>query len=314
MSRRAREETLMRRYLLNELSSVQRDQVEQRFFQDPEYFDELATLEEELVDDYARGGLSPEERQRFEKEWIISPERRERVDAAKALFGILREESRSTRPGMVAAVPVRKARVAGFQWALAAATFIMALGALWLVPERSRLRDDLRDARERQTRLERSTEELRRRLESERMRNSELNELLRRERASSSSLQQGVEARTPEPGVVALVLPTGVTRSGADQRPLIVPAGATLVRLQVDIPGDRHSGRLHAVLRTPETTNIWSQDVVLPERAAARTARLSVPIPSPVLPDGDYILTVQTYLPNGDREDLTSRAFRVVRR
>ena len=75
----------MTRYLLGELSEQEQAALEKRYFADREVFNQLLQVEGELVDDHARGQLSTEMRQRFERSYLTHPSRRERVEFAKAL-------------------------------------------------------------------------------------------------------------------------------------------------------------------------------------------------------------------------------------
>lgn len=311
------QEALMVHYLLNELSSAERDQIEQRFFQDPDYFEELQAVEEELIDDYARGALAPTERERFEREWLVSSVRRKRVDMAKALIAGLREGRQQVPSASIASVPVRiHARAVWFPWALAAAAIIAAVAALWLAWERSRqsndLVNDLAAVHQQRADLERANQDLLRQLGDARARNNDLGEQLRREHVPPSP-QSGLSPKSSDRLTVAFVLPPGLTRSASDENRLLLPKAAAAVRLQVEVNNDFERQRYHAVLRAPEGGDVWSQDVSA-ARLRGAPARVVMTIPAAALPDGDYILTLQAYLPTGDVEDVTSRAFRILRR
>jgi hypothetical protein len=167
VQREGPEKALMVHYLLNELSSREREQIEQRCFQDPDYFDALQSVEEELVDDYARGALTAAQRERFEREWLISPDRRERVETVQALIAALREGTPEIRPASIASVPIHHARPAWFPWALAAAAIIAAVGAaiiaavgaMWVVPERDPHRSDVVAVHQERAELRQATQD-----------------------------------------------------------------------------------------------------------------------------------------------------------
>ncbi len=73
------------RYLFNELSESERDYFEERIFgdEDPALF--MDDVEKDLVDEYVRGELEFDEKRRFEKEYLISDLRQNRVDMARIL-------------------------------------------------------------------------------------------------------------------------------------------------------------------------------------------------------------------------------------
>jgi hypothetical protein len=308
------QEAVMVDYLLNGLSAAEREQIERRFFQEPAHFEELQAVEEELVDDYARGAMNPAQHERFEREWLISLERRKRVDIAKAVIVILREATQQVPSASIASVPAHiHPRPAWFPWALAAVAIIAAVGTLSLVWERSRLRDDLIGIRQERGRLEQANQELERELANARARNNDLDEQLRRARERRSPSQADVSPRTPDSLTIAFVLPPGLTRSASDENRLLLPKAAAAVRLQVDVTDDLERQGYRAVLRVPEGGDVWSQDVLAAHRPGARV-RVAVTIPAAALPDGDYILTLQAYSPTGDVEDVSSRAFRILRK
>ncbi len=72
-------------YFLRELSDEERDSIEERLFSDTsfsEYFDEV---EYDLIDDYVRGEMDVQTRQRFESRYLTTEKRRLRVAAAGTL-------------------------------------------------------------------------------------------------------------------------------------------------------------------------------------------------------------------------------------
>jgi anti-sigma factor RsiW len=84
-------ENLIARYLLGELSEEQQVAIEDRAFADQKYLASITSVENDLIDEYVRNELSPAERQRFEKQFLASAERRKRVEFARALAGVIEE-------------------------------------------------------------------------------------------------------------------------------------------------------------------------------------------------------------------------------
>jgi hypothetical protein len=70
----------MLRYLLGELPRYQHKQVEQKFFSDNAFFDQLLEVEEELINDYVLGRLQEAERLQFERNFLNTPQRRRKVE------------------------------------------------------------------------------------------------------------------------------------------------------------------------------------------------------------------------------------------
>lgn len=85
MGNRIEEEAELRHYLLGELGEQERWAVEERLFLDGEYLLQLQALEDELLDAYVYGDLTPDERGRVERELLSRPGRRADVRFAHAL-------------------------------------------------------------------------------------------------------------------------------------------------------------------------------------------------------------------------------------
>src|SRR5258708_23356223 len=86
-------EQTMTRYLLGELSDAEQAALEEKYFTDPQVFDKMVKTENELVDDYARGQLTPRLRERFEHYYLARPGRRERAKFAQVFVAKLDHDS-----------------------------------------------------------------------------------------------------------------------------------------------------------------------------------------------------------------------------
>jgi CHAT domain-containing protein len=85
MARNYDEQGSIRQYLLNQISADEQHQIEQRLLTDDEFFDQLQASEDELVDQYLAGNLGRDEAAMFEKHFLITPERRQKLRFAEAL-------------------------------------------------------------------------------------------------------------------------------------------------------------------------------------------------------------------------------------
>jgi anti-sigma factor RsiW len=72
-------------YLLGELTEEEQSRLEEEYFADPAFFQEVRARRDDLIDAYLRGELSPDERARFETYFMATPRRRERVEFARTL-------------------------------------------------------------------------------------------------------------------------------------------------------------------------------------------------------------------------------------
>src|SRR5262245_62888470 len=89
----AEEVILIRRYLLGEIAEQDRNLIEVRLLTDPQYFNQLVRVEEELTDQYLRYELSQHEREMFENHFMNAPERREDVAFARVLHRYVSSEA-----------------------------------------------------------------------------------------------------------------------------------------------------------------------------------------------------------------------------
>jgi hypothetical protein len=86
MDTKTSDEDVLRGYLLGRLAPETREAVETRLFSDDRAFwEHLCLVEEELIDEYARGGLDGEESARFERDFLRTDERRAKLELARAL-------------------------------------------------------------------------------------------------------------------------------------------------------------------------------------------------------------------------------------
>src|SRR5205085_3921808 len=79
------DEKTIRQYLLGELAEAEMSSFEERLMIDDELFKLLLFVEDELIDERAAGELSAEEQARFDAYFLATPQRRERLELARAL-------------------------------------------------------------------------------------------------------------------------------------------------------------------------------------------------------------------------------------
>src|SRR5215470_3409655 len=170
------DELLLVKYLLGDLSQEEQAQIEDRAFADPDYLVVLQAVEVDLIDAYVNGELSAAERRRFERQFLVSPERRKKVAFARDLARVAAEAKAAE------AVPAWRVSAwqsflralrgwhPALQFAAGLAAVILAVGVSWLtvanISMRSRIAGLESNGRELQTR----SEELRRQLEQEQAR------------------------------------------------------------------------------------------------------------------------------------------------
>jgi hypothetical protein len=77
----------LRAYLLGELKHGSRTRLEQAYFQSAWLYERMKLVEEDLISAYVQRHLSPSARQRFEREYLTSPERAIKVERTRLVTG-----------------------------------------------------------------------------------------------------------------------------------------------------------------------------------------------------------------------------------
>src|SRR4051812_7338736 len=85
------DESLLVRYLLGNLTEEEQVRVEDQAFAEPDYLRAIEAAEADLIDYYVRGELAQADRQAFERRFLTSPQRRGKVEFARALARVTAE-------------------------------------------------------------------------------------------------------------------------------------------------------------------------------------------------------------------------------
>ena len=155
---RTQEEKEMARYLLGELPEVEQEAFEEKLFLDDDWFDRLRVVEMELIEDYVQGRMSAADRAQFERGFLTTPERAEKIANARALFRHAADLSPLASTATLEAEPGIWARLSSyfripnyaFQYAATAAVVVLTIGVLWLAYDRVSLKDQIELARNQQ--------------------------------------------------------------------------------------------------------------------------------------------------------------------
>jgi CHAT domain-containing protein/tetratricopeptide (TPR) repeat protein len=109
----------IRRYLLGQLTDGAREEIEQDLLTNGELFEELLVVEDELIDEYLGGRLSADEQAGFEKHFLSTSERHEKLRFGKAFDKYLSTQA--------ATASVRELKPRRAQWAWTQAFFASPL-------------------------------------------------------------------------------------------------------------------------------------------------------------------------------------------
>src|SRR5215813_12018358 len=128
------------RYLLGELSEQERERVIDGYLADDEFFEQMLSVEEDLIGDYARDQLPRAQRERFEERYLATPQGLHRVKRAKAFVNAISEAQRSKSLWVQSLLRYIRGPYLIPKYSLAAAALLVSLGGAWLVVDRVRVR------------------------------------------------------------------------------------------------------------------------------------------------------------------------------
>lgn len=148
MAARSLADTKRIRYLLDLCSQAERERIEAEYFKDDAAFQAMLTAEDDLIDAYARGELTPEERRKFETEFLISGHARDRVQFARAFSAVISSTSLvETRPRAAWLNIFESLRRWPLRIATVAGVIVVVVALSWIFVVRKRMSDEMRELR-----------------------------------------------------------------------------------------------------------------------------------------------------------------------
>jgi hypothetical protein len=303
------EKTRIDSYLLGELSDIEREALEERFFADDEFFNELEAAEMMLIDRYVRNQMSTAEREKMEQNYLVTPERRAKVVDAKAFHNELKTLRVPTVVQENAKASWYERLFGGLglsfsamQLAGASAIVILTLAVGWLFYDSMRLRQEVLVARNEQAETENSLRN--RQLEQK---ERELQDKISAQNSSSetvNTLEDEVEQLKHDLEEARKKVPANNAENPEGQRtPLIatvfligarggnVPTQIDLVKgikiLNLKIPVNPSDGSMFEIKITGDSGVILDSGGVAP-RAIQGGRLLSINIPAEKMHEGFY--------------------------
>jgi hypothetical protein len=302
----AEEVILIRRYLLGEITEQDRDPIEARLLTDPQYFNQLVRVEDELTDQYVRRELSQHEREMFEGHFMTAPQRRENVAFAMALHRYVSSEANGRRVAGGARARTAFLTYLSPRWrmarnaSLACAALLLAVAVAWLLMETARLQRRLAEVGAERAESSRLGQELQRRLDEQRSQGEDLARQLENSRGRLAQLDREVARLSKASGriqtvagVLSLALLPGLGRDAADTAQTttaVLGPGARRLRLELETD---HPGftRYRAELLTAEGDLVWRRDA-LRERPTSNGKVVVITLPVALLTKNAYLVTL----------------------
>ena len=301
------------RYLLGDLSEQEQAALEESYFRDPNVFNQILKVESELVDAYARGSLSAEMREQFERSYLKHPSRRNRVEFARALTTRIDERERSLARNEQSAFQIswKQKLFAAFvgpkpawRFAMALVILLLAIAGVWWWRQQ-REAAQIQARREQQQQREREQPAPQRPSETPKP-----EERVAQTPAEVPKPSPGSNTN-PTPSIVSLALTVGSVRSAesGSTQTLIIPHEIAQAQILLQLKDDSY-GRYRVSLQKIGGSEIFKQSNVRPRKTKAG-ARFIFTVPTRQLTSGEYALTLSGINPNGEVDDLSKSLFRV---
>jgi cell division protein FtsB len=349
MNQQVPDEDFIRRYLLGELTEDAQRRIEERLFAEDEFYEYYLTaedrVEDELIDQYVGGEMSPQERERFDRIFLSTPQRIKKLKLVQALHGYVNSmapgaqerppqqsfDGHSATDGAVAAEwwSQSQAILTRPQRLFTALALILLLAAVFVAPlyiKSRRLEAEMAALRSQQQPQPTPGQNLQQELSRLRASNDELAASLRRaeeERALTEQRLSTLEARARETAgakprsspsrILSLALPLLRDRGAGQVNPLKPSPGTTYARLLLGLGALDFSGykSFQAEVSEAGGSVVLTRNGLRASTVGEPHVTLTVPVRR--LPDGDYVVRLRGLSESGEPSLIGAYDFRVTR-
>jgi hypothetical protein len=306
MNKTAHNDAAMKKYLLGELFGAELDELERQYLADNELFEQLLLVEDDLIDQYARGELNATERTHFERQLLATPGQRERLVNARVLLTVTRAQ-RTTPVNLQSA---RSSKWPSWASALSQRTGALAFVTLLLfvigggIAVRSWQRNAALKRLEAQRQLAPHKQpEVQPTLLTQPV---DKEQALPQKAESPATLPSAGRA----PQVATFVLPLTLTR-GENATTFVLKPGIEKVRLQLQIAGGGYK-RYRAELQSADGDHLQTFVGMKPQYSTSGQVLL-FNLPAKILNRNDYVLRLSGIGEDGLAEEAGFFSFRVTR-
>lgn len=345
----AKSDDLIKRFLLGELSEEERAQVEERFLADNDFFEEVLSAEDALMDQYVLGQLSGQQLERAKTLFQTSPGQKREVEFTKKLVASLRgagleknqtaadithtafaettdkihsrneiisanSESEST-PGAFSLIPLDlrnlTPRSTAVGWLFVSLVCLSLLSWVLYFYYQKRTWEAQMAA------VERTNQDAREKLSELMQGKEELNRKLedekeRRERAEELIAQ--LQARKPDgitkpDRIISILLTPANLDRGGNSKTISLKAGSKRVRLQLQLGEGQHSSLYSVLLTTFDGRRVWSKDSI--DASQIKQGRLTLVLPPSLLEHEDYRIELKGLSDSGEFVHVADYIFKV---
>jgi hypothetical protein len=276
-------------YFLGELPAERQSRLEDACFDSEEFAAFVTAVESELIDEYARGGLTAIERQHFERNYLVNDQRIARVEFAVYLrrqfapdYLPQRESGRRwLRSFFTPAV---------LKWATAFASILLGWWAIsTMLGQRTRAPKD-----------------------------EVITQVTQKQTTEPTPSATTAPSPRPSPNVVtgrviaAITLTAGSSRDNSRPTPVLkLSSITTAADFRLILEGETYT-RYRAELQTRDGRAIWREGKLKPQTNAGSQREILVRAPAGKLADGDYVLYLYGIDKDGESAP-NDYSFRVIR-
>jgi cell division protein FtsL len=289
------------RYLLRELPEDQVEEIEQRYFTNEDWFDELRRVEAELIDSYVAGELDSDQKKKFEQLYLSMPEGKSRVRFAEALRVKASE------------LPKPATSFSGFKkWStvqlLAAVLAVFAIAGAWMIWELIHLRSENQSSQKKIQQLQQQSDDL------QKQSAAKIQELTKE--LDSARMDEDVHppepihgAKPPQPTFLAVLMTPGLARGSSRMQTIPVERGINFVRFELKLDRDPFAA-YRVSLQTADGDELWNLGMLKPlTTASGKTVKFD--LPASRLDQRDYVLLLQGRTAGSKFENVSAYPFRV---
>lgn len=295
----------LRRYLLG-ISDVEAQQsIEERLLGQSDELERIEALEDELIDEYVFGRLTPAEGANFEQHFLCTQERRQKLTLSRSLRRYAIDQPTDIRPA------THRFEVSSFKslfdmstWKIASAATLLGtlLIATWLM-----VRDHQRQAAAVQS-SKFESDRLRTELSLEKARVAALITSADNQIAHSSNPRKEMEA---DATLVPLALNPGVTRGIEQEARLQLPPQASLVYIVLRV-AVLPKGWLRQELMNSNGDKLLIQELAS-SKGVTDGSTIRLVLPARLLSPDDYQIRLSEKSASGTYEEVANYTFRVSR-
>ncbi len=309
------------KYFLGDLPESDAEKFEDRCYSDDQLFEQMRTVEDNLILKHLHQRMSSTEIGKFEKHYLVAPARRERYEFEKKLVEVSKEMLERLPPEEGRAVETDSLwhsflnlfRGLNLSLGLATAALLLAIGGTWLFIKNQRLQQQ-------QVALERQAQELKDKLANqegnqEKLR-ADLEKLKKQLDESKGATPHPSEKPTPEkpteePNLIAQLTfepgGKGSDRRGSGNKPTLeLSSGTKTVRISVKVDTDEFINFQVIVKRDGEV--ITSQSGL-----KARGQVVTITWPASIFTAKDYVLILKGVTRTRETLEVDNYNFQVVR-